>query len=200
MADGVRRRYGRGLSVLGQDVMRRNLLREKKDLPGGLAPSFITHSAGFLLNAGWPVIIEGILSATFYAPALRELIAAHRGQTLVYFLRVELIETFTRHASRPEAAVFSTAEMAAWFEPVDRLDVAGEIVITHVCTRAAGHTSATTSGSPFNPSQTTKNTSFMPRFFKSCNTCNQNFAPSPPGPAQIPRTSLRPSSATPIAA
>ncbi|HEY3691625.1 MAG TPA: AAA family ATPase, partial [Pseudonocardiaceae bacterium] len=115
VADAVRRRHGRGLAVLGQDVMRRTLLWEKKDLAGGLAPGFITHSAGFLLNAGWPVIIEGILSVTFYGSALRELIAAHRGRTLVYFLQVELVETFTRHATRPEAAEFSTADMASWY-------------------------------------------------------------------------------------
>lgn len=129
VADAVRRRHGRGLSVLGQDLMRRQLLWEKKDLPGGLAPSFITHSAGFLLDAGWPVIVDGILSATFYGPALRDLIVAHRGRTLLYFLQVELAETFTRHASRPEAAVFSTADMASWFEPDDRLGVPGEVVI-----------------------------------------------------------------------
>ncbi|WP_236788010.1 hypothetical protein [Amycolatopsis sp. GM8] len=110
------------------------LLWEKKDLPGGLAPSFITHSAGFLLNVGWPVIIEGILSATFYGSALRGLIAAHRGRTLVYFLQVELAETFARHASRPEAAEFSTADVTSWFEPDDWLDVPGEIVIPQTST------------------------------------------------------------------
>ncbi len=129
VAYAVRRRHGRGMAVLGQDVMRRELLWEKKDLPGGLAPSFIAHSAGFLLNAGSPVIVEGILSAASYGPALRELIAAHRGRTLVYFLQVELAETFARHATRPEAAQFTTADMASWFEPDDRLGLPGEVVI-----------------------------------------------------------------------
>lgn len=129
VAEAIRRRHGRGLSVLGQDVMRRQLLWERKDLPGGLAPSFITHSARFLLDAGWPVIVEGILSATFYRPALQDLIAAHGGRALLYFLQVELAETFTRHASRPEAAEFSTTDMATWFEPDDRLGIPGEVVI-----------------------------------------------------------------------
>src|SRR5215218_9564404 len=39
-----------------------------------------------------------------------------------------------------------------------------------VCTIASGHTFSTTSGSPFNPSQTRKNTSRTPRFFKSTST------------------------------
>src|SRR5262249_35045153 len=81
----VRQRHGRGMAVLGQDLIRRNLLWEKKDLPGGRTPEFIAHCAGYLLDAGWPVIVEGILSAARYGPALRALITAHRGRTLVYF-------------------------------------------------------------------------------------------------------------------
>ncbi|SEB47260.1 AAA domain-containing protein [Amycolatopsis tolypomycina] len=129
VAKSVRQRHGRGMAVLGQDVIRRSLLWERKDVSGGLAPDFIAHSAGFLLNAGWPVLVEGILSAAAYGPALRELMTAHRGRTLVYFLQVELAETFSRHATRPEADEFSITDMASWFEPDDRLDVPGEIVI-----------------------------------------------------------------------
>lgn len=129
VATSVRQRHGRGMAVLGQDVIRRSLLWERKDVSGGLAPDFIAHSAAFLLNAGWPVLVEGILSAAFYGPALRELMTAHRGRTLVYFLQVELAETFARHATRSEAEEFSITDMASWFEPDDRLDVPGEVVI-----------------------------------------------------------------------
>jgi hypothetical protein len=129
VAKSVRQRHGRGMAVLGQDLVRRSLLWERKDVAGGLAPDFIAHSAGFLLNAGWPVLLEGILSAASYGPALRELMTAHRGRTLVYFLQVELAETFVRHATRPEAEEFTIADMTSWFESDDRLDVPGEIVI-----------------------------------------------------------------------
>lgn len=56
-----------------------------------------------------------------------------------------------------------------------------------VWTVVNGHTLPTTSGSPFRPSQTRKNTSVTPRFFRSVSTANQNFAPSPPVPAHSPR-------------
>jgi len=69
-----------------------------------------------------------------------------------------------------------------------------------VCVVVNGHTFATTSGSPFKPSQTRKNTSTMPRFFRSVSTLIQNFAPSPPVPAHKPRTSFSPPRETPIAA
>ena len=75
------------------------------------------------------MIVEGILSAAFYGPALRALIAAHQGRTLVYFLAVDLAETFARHATRPEAHRLSTTDMQSWFVPNDHLNVAGEIVI-----------------------------------------------------------------------
>src|SRR4051812_33823063 len=69
-----------------------------------------------------------------------------------------------------------------------------------VWTMDSGHTFWTTSGRPFSPSHTTKKTSVTPRFFMSMSTLIQNLAPSPPVPAHSPRTSLRPSTVTPIAA
>ena len=69
-----------------------------------------------------------------------------------------------------------------------------------VWTITAGHTLATTSGRPFSPSQTTKNTSRTPRLRRSVSTLIQNFAPSPPVPAHSPRMSFSPARVTPIAA
>ena len=69
-----------------------------------------------------------------------------------------------------------------------------------VCTMACGHTLPTTSGRPLSPSQTTKNTSPTPRFFKSVSTLIQNLAPSPPDPDHSPRMSFSPARLTPIAA
>jgi hypothetical protein len=69
-----------------------------------------------------------------------------------------------------------------------------------VCTVVSGHTFPTTSGRPLRPSQTRKNTSATPRFFRSVSTDSQNFAPSPPVPAHRPRTSFSPARDTPIAA
>src|SRR5512135_2604909 len=65
---------------------------------------------------------------------------------------------------------------------------------------SSGHTLPTAPGSPFSPSQTRKNTSATPRFFRSVSTLSQNLAPSPPVPAHRPSTSLRPSTVTPMAA
>ena len=69
-----------------------------------------------------------------------------------------------------------------------------------VCTIVCGQTLPTTSGRPFSPSQTTKNTSFTPRLRMSVSTLIQNLAPSPPVPAHSPRMSFSPARVTPIAA
>ena len=72
--------------------------------------------------------------------------------------------------------------------------------MTHVCTMARGQAFPTTSGRPFSPSQTTKNTSLTPRLRRSASTLSQNLAPSPPEPAHSPRMSFSPARLTPIAA
>lgn len=128
VARGVRERHGRGMAVVGQDHLRREILWEK-DVPGGLAPAFIVQTVAFLLDSGWPVILEGILTASLYGKALGGLVAAHRGRTLVYFLDVDLEETFARHATRPQADRFTTADMESWYVPDDVLGVPGEVVI-----------------------------------------------------------------------
>jgi hypothetical protein len=48
----------------------------------------------------------------------------------------------------------------------------------HVWTMACGQAFPTTSGRPFSPSQTTKNTSLTPLFFRSVSTLIQNLARS----------------------
>lgn len=129
VAKAARERYGRGMAVVDQDHLRRKVLWEKKDVPGGLAPALIVHTAAFLLDSGWPVIVEGILGSAHYGKHLRQLVAAHRGRTLIYYLDVDLPETFARHTTKPEADQFTTSEMEAWFVPDDLLQIAGEIVI-----------------------------------------------------------------------
>src|SRR5947209_14177435 len=68
-------------------------------------------------------------------------------------------------------------------------------------TIVCGQTLSTTSVNLSRPSQTRKNTSRTPRFFRPTSTLIQNLAPSPPPvPIVSPSTSLRPSSVTPMTA
>ena len=128
IAREVQKRLGRGVAArIGQDQLRREILRER-DLPDGLAPDFICDMAAYLLERMPVVVVEGIMAASRYREALCALISAHPGPNLVYWMDVDLAETFARHDTRPEAE-FSKADMASWYVGGDILDVPGELVI-----------------------------------------------------------------------
>jgi cytidylate kinase len=62
VAAEIRRRYGRGLAIVGQDNLRRQVLREH-DVPGGANIDLIDLTARFALDApqrpglSWPTAI-----------------------------------------------------------------------------------------------------------------------------------------------
>jgi len=121
----VRQAVGRGVAVVQQDMIRRELLRER-DLPGALNIDLIAMIAAQCLAGGYDVILEGILDATRYATALKSLIAAHPGPAHVYYFRLPFEETVRRHAAKPNTDGYGERELAAWYVPDDLLGVAGE--------------------------------------------------------------------------
>lgn len=78
LAAGVRAARPRGAVIIGQDQLRREILRVK-DYPGTPAVGYIDLSARFALDQGMDVVVEGMLYETIYGDALRALIADHRG-------------------------------------------------------------------------------------------------------------------------
>jgi len=128
VAAAIRARYGRGIALVGQDNLRRVVLREK-DLPGGANIGLIDVVARYALDAGFHVIIEGILYADRYAAMLDRLRGDHRGMSTFYYLDVPFEETLRRHAARPQASDFGPAEMAAWYRERDLLPSGIEQVI-----------------------------------------------------------------------
>ncbi|GIF19721.1 putative kinase [Actinoplanes tereljensis] len=123
----VRRRFGRGCALIEQDYVRRIILREHNEAPDAVAPTLIATMAGESLRHGYHVVLEGILDAGTYRPALTELIAAHGGRT--FYLDVSFEETVRRHAGRAATVGFTERDMRAWYRPLDLLDVPGEQVI-----------------------------------------------------------------------
>src|SRR5690349_24136368 len=128
VAAALQRRHGRGCALVEQDYLRRILLWER-DFPGGLAPLMFAHTARLALDHGYHVVVEGILTAARYRDALLGLAAGHRGRSTFYYLDVSLEETLRRHATRPQATLFSAAEMTSWYRPRDVLGVPGEHVV-----------------------------------------------------------------------
>lgn len=128
VAEGLRERFGRGLALVGQDNLRRTVLREH-DRPGAANIGLIDLTARYALDAGFHVVVEGILYADRYGDMLARLRADHRGPTHNYYLDVPFDETLARHATKPIAEVVEEARLREWYRPRDLLPGGIETVI-----------------------------------------------------------------------
>lgn len=128
LAAGVRAVRPRGVAIIGQDQLRREILRVK-DYPGTPAVGYIDLSARFALDQGMDVIVEGILYEAIYGDALRALIADHRGITRCYRYVLPFDETLRRHASKSSAGGFGEEEMRRWWRESDLLEGVSEEII-----------------------------------------------------------------------
>ncbi|MEU8216743.1 kinase [Micromonospora taraxaci] len=148
IARELRYRHGRGCALVGQDHMRRVLLRER-DKPGGLAPTLIAQNVRFCLENGYHVILEGIMHTARYRSMLTELRDTHRGRTLFVYLDVSWPETLRRHQTRPEAQEFTADTMLGVYAPRDVLGWPDELVLPETTTlEQAIERIATTAGLP----------------------------------------------------
>ncbi|MGI5459050.1 AAA family ATPase [Streptomyces sp. CA-249302] len=128
VAAGIRDRFGRGLALVGQDNLRRVVLRER-DRPGAANIGLIDTVARYALDAGYHVVLEGLLYADHYGEMLARLRADHRGPTHGYYLDVPFEETLARHATKPIANEVGEAELRDWYRPLDLLPGGVESVI-----------------------------------------------------------------------
>ncbi|MFG2820019.1 AAA family ATPase [Kitasatospora sp. NPDC048365] len=131
VAAGVRERFGRGLAVVAQDNLRRVVLRER-DRPGGANIGLIDTVARYALDAGYHVVVEGILYADHYGEMLTRLVGDHRGVTRCYYLDIPIAETLLRHASKADAAYLAAVterDLHDWYRAHDLLPGGIETVI-----------------------------------------------------------------------
>jgi predicted kinase len=125
----IRRQHGRrDLAVVGQDNLRRDVLREH-DVPAGANIGLVDLVARYALSHGFNVIVEGILRADHYAETLMALVGDHQGRTCCYYLDVPFDECLRRHAGKPQALQYGAAEMKAWYRELDLLPGGIEHVI-----------------------------------------------------------------------
>ncbi|WP_217168897.1 AAA family ATPase [Streptomyces sp. AC512_CC834] len=131
VAAGLRERFGRNLAIVGQDNLRRIVLRER-DRPGGANIGLIDLTTRYALDNGFHVVIEGILYADRYGAMLHDLVRAHRGVTRCYYLDVPFATTVFRHATKPDAAYLARVtedHLRDWYRERDLLPDAVETVI-----------------------------------------------------------------------
>ncbi|MGO4457918.1 AAA family ATPase [Streptomyces sp. M-16] len=131
VAAGIRDRFGRGLALVGQDNLRRTVLRER-DRPGAANIGLIDSVARYALDAGYHVLVEGILSADRYGTMLTRLLADHRGVSCCYYLDIPIAETLLRHATKADPAYraqVTERELRDWYRERDLLPGGVETVI-----------------------------------------------------------------------
>ncbi|MEW2614384.1 AAA family ATPase [Streptomyces sp. NPDC047880] len=128
IAAGLRERFGRGLALVGQDNLRRVVLRER-DRPGAANIGLIDLTARYALDAGYHVVVEGILYADHYGEMLTRLSSDHRGPTHVYYLHVPFEQTLVRHATKPIANEVGESQLREWYRELDLLPGGVETVI-----------------------------------------------------------------------
>jgi predicted kinase len=127
-ASAIRDRCGRGIAIVGQDNLRRIVLRER-DVPGGAYIGLVDAVARYALDHGYHTIIEGILYTAHCADMLTALGEDHRGGSFFYYLDVPFEETVRRHAGKPQAHEYGRTEMGAWYRDSDLLPGGIEQVI-----------------------------------------------------------------------
>lgn len=124
----MRDRYGRGIAIVGQDNLRRIVLRER-DTPGAANIGLIDLTARYALDHGYHVIVEGILYADHYGDMLRQLRRDHRGISRFFYFDVSFAETLRRHATKPQANEYGEVAMRDWYRPRDFLTGVDETCI-----------------------------------------------------------------------
>ncbi|MEU8196251.1 kinase [Microbispora amethystogenes] len=128
VARAVRAAYGRGLALVGQDVVRRELLRER-DVHGGVNIGLIDTIVRYSLDHGYHVLLEGILTVSRYGAMLQSLRRDHAGTSAFFYLDVSLPETLRRHDSRPQRSEFTPDQMREWYQERDLLPDGCETVV-----------------------------------------------------------------------
>lgn len=128
LAAAIREARPRGIAIIGQDQLRREILHVR-DYPGTPAAGYVDVSVRYALNCGLHAVVEGILHAAIYGEVLRHLIADHRGVTRCYRYEMSFEETLRRHATKANADEFGEVEMREWWRDIDPLPGVAEEVI-----------------------------------------------------------------------
>jgi predicted kinase len=128
VANEIRSRHGLGIAIVGQDNLRRIVLREQ-DRPGGANIGLIDIVARYALDHGFHTVVEGILQSDRYGDMLTALAKDHRGSSYFFYLDVPFEETLVRHATKPQASEYGRAEMRDWYRELDLLRGGVEHVI-----------------------------------------------------------------------
>jgi hypothetical protein len=127
-AQEIRRLYGRGIAIVSQDVLRRDILYVK-DEPVNPAIGLIDLTARYALNHGYHAIVEGIMSNASYGGMLSRLVQDHVGESACFYYDLSFHETVLRHTRKPQAAEYGEDLMREWYRERDLIPALQETIL-----------------------------------------------------------------------
>lgn len=127
LARTLREHVGSGLAIVGQDQLRREILRVK-DTPDNASIGLIDTVARYALDQGMTVVVEGILKADRYGAMLRQLVADHEGISRAYWFDLHFDETLARHRNKP-GVDYDESMLQQWWNGTDLVDGLDEALL-----------------------------------------------------------------------
>ena len=120
LARKLQTHYGRGTLLIGQDTVRRDMLKEKVE-PGNLSIDLTESLARFGYEHDLLVLIEGFYETDIYGGMLERLRNLFNSQTLSYYYDLTFEETVRRHRTRVKQEEFTPSDMKRWWKDRDFL-------------------------------------------------------------------------------
>ena len=129
VAKGLQELFGRGTMVLSQDMIRREVLKERDGIDSPALP-LIKQILEYGSENCEVVILEGIFIADWYRELFEAAIELYGSDIYAYYFDIPFEETVRRHQTRSKAAEFGADEMREWWKEKDYLDMIKENIIT----------------------------------------------------------------------
>lgn len=127
-AASLQRALGPGTANIGQDNLRRVMLREH-DVADGDNIGLIANIIRYCASLDYHVIVEGILGTSHYRDMLCQVVAEHPGPTHVFYLDVPVEVAMQRYQQTPLALDVSPERFRSWYTPLDLLGLRDEVVV-----------------------------------------------------------------------
>ena len=129
VAKGLQELFGRGTMVLSQDMIRREVLKERDGIDPPVLP-LIKQMLRYGSENCEVVILEGIFIADWYRELFEAAIEMYGSDIYAYYFDISFEETLRRHQTRSKAFEFGEDEMREWWKEKDYLDLIKETIIT----------------------------------------------------------------------
>ena len=113
LAKKLQNHFGRRTLVISQDLVRRDMLKEKVE-PDNLSISLTETIARYGYEHDLLVIVEGFYETDIYGDMLEHLRQLFDNKVLAYYYDLSFEETVRRHMTRSKVSEFSPADMKRW--------------------------------------------------------------------------------------